>query len=273
MTIVDEFRENESRVLDRLVDGELSQADRRELLVALEDEPGAWRRCALTFLEAQTWRWQLGRMAAGPLVAQAAVPSRPPAAPWRGANRATLWGACLATAAGLLVAFALGTRFPTTGAVPLATGAGGEPAASAGASLPAEGSASPPPARSLAGEATANQADQVPAASETAGNPPATSPWATLTLTAADTASPNPDDPDKQFKVRVRDAESASSDLEQLLASGRSNLPTALVHQLEREGWQVSRQRHLLPVDLSDGRRMVVPIEQVDLRRPEVEQY
>ncbi len=46
MTILDDFRNDECRVLDRLVDGELSQPDRRELLAALDDEPGAWRRCA-----------------------------------------------------------------------------------------------------------------------------------------------------------------------------------------------------------------------------------
>jgi hypothetical protein len=42
-------------LLDRLVDGELGEADRRTLLLRLEAEPGGWRRCALAFLEAQGW--------------------------------------------------------------------------------------------------------------------------------------------------------------------------------------------------------------------------
>jgi hypothetical protein len=42
--------------LDRLVDGDLTPRERRQLLAALADEPGGWQRCALAFLEAQSWR-------------------------------------------------------------------------------------------------------------------------------------------------------------------------------------------------------------------------
>src|SRR5262245_17750719 len=49
----------DQRLLDRLVDGELDAAGRRELLNALDDQPGGWRRCALAFLEAQAWRSEL----------------------------------------------------------------------------------------------------------------------------------------------------------------------------------------------------------------------
>src|SRR5262245_1884809 len=108
MTIVDEFRRNEDRVLDRLVDGELSPGQRRELMAALDDEPGGWRRCALAFLEAQSWRWQLSRMATEPLVSQAAGGATQSARATR--RRRWAWG--LSLAAGLLAAFSLGTRFP-----------------------------------------------------------------------------------------------------------------------------------------------------------------
>ena len=47
---------------DRLVDEELSEEERRELLGQLDDEPGGWRRCAIAFLEAQCWRQALGEM-------------------------------------------------------------------------------------------------------------------------------------------------------------------------------------------------------------------
>src|SRR5262245_29020469 len=47
------------RLLDRLVDGELDVAGRRELLNALDEHPGGWRRCALAFLEAQALRSDL----------------------------------------------------------------------------------------------------------------------------------------------------------------------------------------------------------------------
>ena len=42
-------------VIDRLVVGELADADRRELLIRLEGDPDGWRRCALAFLEDQAW--------------------------------------------------------------------------------------------------------------------------------------------------------------------------------------------------------------------------
>jgi hypothetical protein len=39
--------------IDRLVDGELDENDRRDLLRRLETIPDGWRRCALAFLEAK----------------------------------------------------------------------------------------------------------------------------------------------------------------------------------------------------------------------------
>jgi hypothetical protein len=44
------------RLIDLLVDGELPEAARCELLSQLEREPEGWRRLALAFLEAQSWK-------------------------------------------------------------------------------------------------------------------------------------------------------------------------------------------------------------------------
>ena len=57
--ILQDFEENDHQVLDRLVDGELTELERKELLSALDDEPAGWRRCALAFLEAQSWESDL----------------------------------------------------------------------------------------------------------------------------------------------------------------------------------------------------------------------
>jgi len=43
------------QVFDRLVDGELPEPERREVLLTLDRQPDGWRQCALAFLEAQTW--------------------------------------------------------------------------------------------------------------------------------------------------------------------------------------------------------------------------
>jgi hypothetical protein len=127
MTIVEDFRNDHQRVLDRLVDGELGQAERRDLLAALDDEPGGWRSCALAFLEAQTWRWQLSRLAAEQSLrkAESVVASAGEQQHSRSARTGGWWSVCLAVAACLLVAFGLGTRFPTTGGSPTTSAVGG----------------------------------------------------------------------------------------------------------------------------------------------------
>jgi hypothetical protein len=272
MTISEAFRQDENRVLDRLVDGELSQADRHELLAMFEDEPGAWRRCALAFLEAQNWRWQLGQMAAEPIVAQAAAQARRDGAlALLGKNRRAFWGLCLSLAASLLVAFGLGTRFPTVGRHQLTTAPAGSDAGS-----------NPPAALAKSND---NAPGDTPAVAQpetiahAAGNhlepsdgSEENSPWKTVTLAAADDAGNN--NADHQIELRVRDdLATDESGVEELLSRDQSPLPMALVKQLEQEGWRVSRERHLVPVDLADGRRIIVPIEQVDIHQPELAQY
>jgi hypothetical protein len=61
----------DTRLFDRLVDGELAEADRRTLLLSLDHQPSGWRQCALAFLEAQSWRDLLGSAAEEPAPAAA----------------------------------------------------------------------------------------------------------------------------------------------------------------------------------------------------------
>lgn len=102
--IIDEFRRDDERVLDRLVDGELTEADRKQLLMALDDEPGAWRRCALAFLESQAWRgdFTAARSEPAPTASPAESSVVLPAKPSR------FFETCLAIAASVMVAFGLG---------------------------------------------------------------------------------------------------------------------------------------------------------------------
>jgi hypothetical protein len=86
------------RLIDRLVDDELDPAERRALLGRLDAEPGGWRRCALAFLEAQSWRAALAALADEPAAGE----------PGRRPGRMTPRPALVGLAAGLLAAFALG---------------------------------------------------------------------------------------------------------------------------------------------------------------------
>ena len=54
------------QILDRLVDGELADGERREVLQTLERQPDGWRQCALAFLEAQSWGEALTQLARHP---------------------------------------------------------------------------------------------------------------------------------------------------------------------------------------------------------------
>ena len=48
---------------------------------------------------------------------------------------------------------------------------------------------------------------------------------------------------------------------------------TQLLAELEESGYEVKRQQRLLPVELTDGRRLIVPVEDIDIRDPKVVQY
>ncbi len=51
-----------NQLLDRLVDGELSDADYRITLHRLDEAPDGWRRCAMSFLEQQALRQELQQL-------------------------------------------------------------------------------------------------------------------------------------------------------------------------------------------------------------------
>ena len=216
MTIVEAYHEDASRVLDRLVDGELSQTDRRMLLAALDDEPEGWRRCALAFLENQSWRWQLAQVAAEPMVAQASAESLEPnvgqVADFRGGSRSVgrgmLWGLCLVSAASVLVAFALGTQYGGTtrrmADLP-------NPAGSDGPNVVLESVATPTVGATGSAEEWASKPEADRQVASAATQSEGSSPWETLTLAPPDdgpgatAASP--------IQLRVRDADADSLDL------------------------------------------------------------
>ena len=97
---------------DRLVDGELSADERRELLASLDQREEGWRRCALAFLEAHQWDSQFEQILADPETLQP-TPATHAVRP----VSVTRAGAWLAIAAGLLVAFVVGrsTQSPRLG--------------------------------------------------------------------------------------------------------------------------------------------------------------
>jgi hypothetical protein len=109
---------NDDVLFDRLVDGELSADERRQLLASLDDRADGWRRCAIAFLEAQSWGGAMRGIVRGPAAATTVASVMKTPAPSGRVRWASRTGALLAMAAALLVAFGLGRQWSGRGSAP-----------------------------------------------------------------------------------------------------------------------------------------------------------
>jgi hypothetical protein len=209
-------------VFDKLVDGELSETERRELLVSLDDQPGGWRRCALAFLESQCWKRSLAAFGNA-----ASLPQRreeQPAKP-RLAKQ-PLWqtaGTMSAMAASFLVALGLvfWARQPR-GVAPLGYQPGSDIAKV---------------------ETPAAQLPSSPA------------PWRVVSVSEGQ-------QPGDSFNVAAKERESIDP---KWLQSVPSAIPDNVLQALARTGHQVQQRRDVVRATLPDGRRLLVPVDQVQV--------
>jgi hypothetical protein len=226
---------------DRLVDGELSEADRRALLASLDAEPEGWRRCALAFLEAQAWRESFGELT--PAKSQPAPAPIPEISPRPPKTKKPLgaMGTVMAMAASFLIALGLGgwlLRSPDGGTT--------NPSSNLIAENTGPRTITPIPPVTPGGEAIRQPES------------PVTAPWQMVKLQAPGLTGSN--EP-LQLPALPRDRLD-----EEFLDSVPSPLPEAVRQALERTGHEVRTHRDLVPVQLKDGRQLVVPIDQVDVR-------
>ncbi len=249
----------DEEVLDRLVDGELGESQRRELLASLDSRPDGWRRCALAFLQAQCWEKELGgmlrssqqrllktgtgasqpaeiaassgeRLGASPISSQAR--SVEPAAAGRPSGRRFDFrrlGTPLAVAASLLFALVIGTQI-RLGSTPKP---GDEQVAGGG-----QTSLAPIPARP---------------------KPKGSGPWEMVTL--AGTGSPG-----REVRLPARQGDRWNEDW---MDSTRPAIPDDMLEAIRRQGGKVRHSWQFVPMPLEDGRRVVVPIDQFDVHYPD----
>jgi len=249
------------QTLDLLVDGELPEAERRRLLDGLDGIPGGWRACALAFLEGQCWREQVRAAVRGTPVteragaASAASGAEQPPVPVsrRQARPRRVWrlgGTVLAMAASFLLAFVLANslRSPrevagTPGEGQLAETFAGGPEAGAlvepgGASGPGEAGTKALPSRSPEGLSP---------------------PWHMVTVTLPG------DQQGAKRTIRLPAVEADRID-DSWFGPDSETMPAEVRAALEQSGYRVRGfHRQLVPLPTDDGRRLVVPVDQVEL--------
>ncbi len=240
MLIDDEFR------FDMLVDDELGEAERRELLAGLDDEPGGWRRCALAFLEAQSWKKELGAFLLEPADRKPAgqLPTKPyTKTPVRRSRRSRL-GRHVATwsavAASFLLAMFLGRELQDAWLSDTIAPVPGVPI-DAVADLRAPVTVPARPEEALDGASRHSDAPS--------------GPWQLVTLAG-------PDGTVGEIKLPAIERDKLD---ENWLAGVPAAMPADVLRALERTGHKVRQRRELLPLRMKDGRRLVVPVDQVDV--------
>lgn len=247
------------RRLDLLVDGQLDEPQRRELLRSLEQQPDGWRRCALAFLEAQCWQEALGRAgqnapADNSLALRHTSPSGsedasgPVAAARAGRWRRSIMGwpaIVLAMAACFLAALWLGMGLRQWSlAVPgpvLPSGPVPQPESIAGLGAEQRG---PSPAGPAAQPAA-------PAPAQSASGPMR---WVTLYMPGGADG--------EQIAVQLPTLEQDELDAG-VWEGGFAQPPKELIDALRRLGIELRQWRELVPLRMPDGHQLVLPVEEV----------
>jgi anti-sigma factor RsiW len=221
------------RQFDLLVDGELSEADRRALLLQLEHEPDGWRRCALAFLEAQCWKAELGQIARSTAAEPPRAAPLPPAGPAARrpgpAGRLQKWRQYAATlltiSASFLIALAVGMGLRGNW----------------------------PGGLAHSGAFVAPAVKELPL-----GNPEgAAGDWETVAL------------PVKSSDGQAETLQVQALRRDTLDQNMLEQIPDAISPELQRafelSGHRVLQQREIVPVEMKDGRRLVVPVDHVEI--------
>jgi hypothetical protein len=228
--------------LDRLVDDELPEAERAELLTELDSVPGGWRRCAMTFLEAQSWHKELSAIVGEkPAATEPQILPRATRSPRRSVGwLATRTAAVLAMAASFVAALWLGWAIQDLGHTIRVPEAG---PAELAESAPA--TEIPIDVKSLA---------QTPSQRPSAPN----GPWQMVTLSADGSNGQG----GRTFDLPACEQQRLDNDWTESLPSA---LPLDVLESLRRTGYRVRQHRELLPMEMNDGRRLVVPVEEVEV--------
>jgi hypothetical protein len=214
-------------LLDRLVDGELSGSERHQLLESFDKRPEGWRRCALAFLEAQSWREEMGQVARGD-VSETNAPKSPASsvAPGHKASWSSI-ATWLAMAASLLLAFGLGIMHRERG-------------------------------QSVAGTSAHSTGQVAKAPTPDIILPPkSTLPSNAVTFFVKDDGGHM-----QPVRVPLVDANTLDKELGMTFQTG---VPDDVRNQLKDSGYAVKSKRQYAPLWLENGRPLVLPVEDTNI--------
>lgn len=252
-------------LIDRLVDGEVSEDERRRIVSALAHDPELSRRVALAFLEAQEWRRILNAAASAlsseqgtvtgarptGLAVALAAPEKSGVTDVRSRPAQNLLRRYLGTLVAMACSFALVFGAVWWMAQPRqekTVSAGSEAtAAAAGAALS--------PGQSLIAQSAPSQG-QVASAGKPAATP--------FQMVAVPVAVGN-DGTLTSVDIPVIPV----ADGEQINLWPDSVVPPEVLDVLRKSGHIIRQQRHLMPVSLPDGRQTIIPVDQVEIQMPE----
>jgi hypothetical protein len=236
----------DSRVIDRLVDGELTASEERSLLGSLEFQPDGWRRCALAFLESRVWKNELAAVTRGqtapingtpvvlsPLAAvnhSAELTQRPASSsPW-------VRGMAIAASIGLAFVLGVAVRDHWNGAANNhLVAVTDEPDANLG--------------KASRGAGSSNSIDTGALAFD----------QPTITMAVID----HEGDVERQLEIPVVETDTFDP---RWLQRPPSAIPHELASALRRSGHSVEEQRLYVPVLLDDGRQAIIPLDQAEVR-------
>lgn len=253
---------DDERLLDLLVDGELNLEERRELFARLDLRPENWKRCALAFLEDQALRGDLKSVLRAKLLASV-LPTRlqneteiapvtplvqsAPVASYRQTSRSRPY---YALAAGVLVAFTFGVASRNFWPI----GQSSDP-----------GVSTDPTTSTGVGPAFVQSHAQVGTPQSPVGAGPDSSPPPQLVSDGLTGALTWEGEGPHQSRMEIPVFAGPGFD-EHWVENQPSPFPENLRRSLELRGLEVQQVRRLVPIDLSDGRRVLVPVDQVEVR-------
>jgi len=225
MNKFDRIVSDDDAKLDRLVDGELSSSEYRDLLAALEEVPDGWRRCAMAFLEVQAWSREMPAIPSANSFERPVSTKAPSVVnPWRWANH-------LAIAASLMLTFGLGVLAHR------------------------ELSESEMNMPGVEGTHMVRRTELPNANGPNAGKSPASEivPVTNLQLMVSDGQGQS-----RPIDIPLYDVNRVGTEF---LASDEESLPRPMLDLLQSRGFRVQRYQRYIPVELEDGRQAVVPVD------------